>query len=400
MRILLFYESFESDWNAPTSHVLRGIATELLARGHDVEVYEPATGARHVAPWHELAVDEAGAFFDAYPMLSSRKYDVRTLEVARVLADADLVIVHEANDARLTCRIARHRASGGHYTLLFHDTHHRSITDPARLAELDLRPFDGVLTSGDAVARLYVERGWARRAWTWPSAADVRVFYPRRQPTVFPLEAAAAAAGDRVTVDDIPDGDVVWVGNYADNERGDALGEFLATPVSRLGARAAVYGVGYPDAVIAQLAAAGVEYRGWVGNYEVPDVFAQFKVTIHLPRAPYLASLPGIVPGRLFEAMACGIPLVSAGWRDGGGLVTPGEHFLVADDADEMTAHLAALLHRPDTRGRFAVSGLRAIHDAHTCAHRVDQLLALVLDIAEESPAMWDRPRVVTSCWQ
>ncbi len=42
MRIVLFYHSLLSDWNHGNAHFLRGVVGELLFRGHDVRVYEPA----------------------------------------------------------------------------------------------------------------------------------------------------------------------------------------------------------------------------------------------------------------------------------------------------------------------------------------------------------------------
>jgi spore maturation protein CgeB len=45
-------------------------------------------------------------------------------------------------------------------------------------------------------------------------------------------------------------------------------------------------------------------------------------------------ALPGIPTIRVFEALACGIPLVSAPWDDAEGLFRPGEDFLVARDGD------------------------------------------------------------------
>lgn len=41
MRILMFYHALVSDWNHGNAHFLRGVATELLARGHNVCVFEP-----------------------------------------------------------------------------------------------------------------------------------------------------------------------------------------------------------------------------------------------------------------------------------------------------------------------------------------------------------------------
>jgi spore maturation protein CgeB len=44
MRVVMFYHSIVSDWNHGNAHFLRGVATELLARGHEVAVYEPKDG--------------------------------------------------------------------------------------------------------------------------------------------------------------------------------------------------------------------------------------------------------------------------------------------------------------------------------------------------------------------
>ena len=56
----------------------------------------------------------------------------------------------------------------------------------------------------------------------------------------------------------------------------------------------------------------------------MPEVFARFRVTVHVPRRPYVEALPGIPTIRVFEALACGIPLVCAPWDDAEGLFTPG----------------------------------------------------------------------------
>ena len=42
MRVAFFYHSLASDWNHGNAHFLRGVVGELLARGHRVDVYEPA----------------------------------------------------------------------------------------------------------------------------------------------------------------------------------------------------------------------------------------------------------------------------------------------------------------------------------------------------------------------
>ena len=104
-------------------------------------------------------------------------------------------------------------------------------------------------------------------------------------------------------------------------------------------------------------------------------------MTVHVPRRPYTAALPGIPTIRPFEALACGIPLVSAPWRDSEGLFTPGEDFLVARDGRECAAHLKAILDDPRLARSLAQHGRRTILERHTCGHRVEELLAIAREI-------------------
>jgi spore maturation protein CgeB len=91
--------------------------------------------------------------------------------------------------------------------------------------------------------------------------------------------------------------------------------------------------------------------------------------------------LPGIPTIRVFEALACGIPLVSAPWSDAEGLFSPGDDFLVARNGAEMRRHLHDVLNDPDLARSLASRGLQTIRERHTCAHRVDELLAICAEI-------------------
>ncbi|MFN3649260.1 MAG: glycosyltransferase [Armatimonadota bacterium] len=357
MRVVMFYHSLCSDWNHGNAHFLRGVVSELIALGHDVRVYEPRDAWSVENLVRDHGPEAVEAYREAYPQLSSRRYDPASLDLDDALSGAELVIVHEWSEHDLVRRIGAHRRAGGRYRLLFHDTHHRAITEEASMARYDLSGYDGVLAFGEVLRELYLRKGWARRAWTWHEAADTRVFYPR---------AAGACAGD-----------LVWVGNWGDEERTAELHEFLLGPVKTLGLRARVYGVRYPEHALAALEEAGIEYGGWLPNYRAPEVFARFKMTVHVPRRPYVEALPGIPTIRPFEALACGIPLVSAPWLDAEGLFTPGEDFLTARDGAEMTRHLVALRDDAGLREQVAARGLRTLRARHTCAHRVDELLSI-----------------------
>lgn len=365
MNIAYFTHSLISDWNHGNAHFLRGIVCELQLRGHKVRVYEPrdAWSVQNLIQEHGEA--PIYAFHEAYPTLQSTRYEPGSLDLHAELEDCDLVIVHEWNDRDLVRRIGEHRRRADTYRLLFHDTHHRAVTRPEDMASYDLSAYDGVLAYGEAIRRIYIERGWARKAWTWHEAADTRVFRP--------LEAEAE------------EGELVWVGNWGDEERTAELHEYLLGPVQALRLRARIYGVRYPEHARAALSEAGIEYAGWLPNYRVPEVFARFKVTVHVPRRPYVESLPGIPTIRPFEAMACGIPLVCSPWHDAEGLFTPGKDYLVAHTGEEMKAHVNSLIHEPEYARALSEHGRRTILARHTCAHRVDELLAICEELGIET---------------
>ena len=357
MRVVIFTHSLVSDWNHGNAHFLRGVASELIDRGHTVRILEPEDGwsLRNLIAQHgRRAVEDFEEFF---PRLRSEFYSNETLDVDRELGSADLVLMHEWNDPGLVRRAGEYRARHNYCRLFFHDTHHRSVTDPDAMAVYDLQNYDGVLAYGGAIRDIYLGRGWARRAWTWHEAADTRVFRP------LPFQ------GER--------GDLVWIGNWGDGERTAELEEFLIGPVKTLGLRARVYGVRYPPEAIEALEAAGIEYGGWLPNYRVPQVFAEHRVTVHVPRRPYVKALPGIPTIRPFEALACGIPLVSAPWSDSDGLFTPGQDYLVARNGAEMTRHLSRVLSDESLARCLGAHGLETIRRRHTCAHRVNELMEI-----------------------
>ncbi|GAB3646947.1 CgeB family protein [Ramlibacter alkalitolerans] len=362
MRVIVFCHSLQSDWNHGNAHFLRGVCADLIARGHFVEVYEPADAWSVTQLVAEHGATPLKGFARAYPQLHSNRYPPGTLDLDLALADADLVLVHEWNEHALVQRIGEHRKANPHYRLLFHDTHHRAVTAPESMAAYDLRHYDGVLAFGSAIRDLYRAKGWAERAWTWHEAADPRVFRP------LPGEPR--------------EGDLVWIGNWGDEERTAELHEFLLGPVRSLGLKARIHGVRYPEHALQALGDAGIAYGGWLPNYEAPRVFARYGVTVHVPRRPYVQALPGIPTIRVFEALACGIPLVCAPWDDCEGLFEPGEDYLVARNGNEMRGHLHDVLHQPRLAQALAEHGRRTILARHTCAHRVDELLDIYAEIA------------------
>ncbi|HYE04681.1 MAG TPA: glycosyltransferase [Planctomycetota bacterium] len=372
MRIVMFCHSLRACWNHGNAHFLRGVARALQQLGHDLAIYEPRDAWSLVNQRREPAHAAALArLATVYPTLAARDHVVDELDLDAALDGADAVLVHEWNDPALVARIGAHRRAVGGYALLFHDTHHRAVSAPEEMARYDLSAYDGVLAFGDVVRDLYLARGWTARAWTWHEAADTAVFRP--------LTA-------------VRDLDLVWIGNWGDDERAAELREFLIAPVAELGLEAVVHGVRYPDDALRDLSLAGIAYRGWIANLDVPAAFARARATVHVPRRPYATALPGIPTIRMFEALACAVPLVSAPWDDREGLFRPGVDYLVARDGAEMKRHLRTLLADRPLAAAIAASGRARVVERHTCAHRARELLAILAGLGVDAAAGATQP--------
>jgi spore maturation protein CgeB len=372
MKIALFYHSVLSDWNHGNAHFLRGVATEMAAMGHEVAIYEPEDSWSYANLVQEHGTGPVEEVQSCYPLIRAERY--REFDPDRMLDGVSLAIVHEWNSPQVISRLGGWRAYHPELRLLFHDTHHRAVTAPEELQAMDLRHYDGVLAYGRVLERLYLEHGWAQRAWTWHEAADTRIFRPLSEVK--------------------PDKDLVWIGNWGDDERTAELHEYLIEPCRTLGLKATVHGVRYPDVAKQTLREAGISFEGWLPNYRVPQAFARARVTVHVPRRPYVAAMPGIPTIRPFEALACGIPMITAPWPDVEHLFRPGKDFLVANSGKQMALHLRTVLNEPDLAQSLACDGRSTILSRHTCAHRVRELLAIYDELT--SPAGAERARCTT----
>jgi spore maturation protein CgeB len=361
MRFVLFYHSLISDWNHASAHLLRGVASELLSQGHSVRIFEPADG------WslHNLR-EQAGegmikAFHATYPQLVSSFYDPIALNLDDVLSDADVVIAHEWNDAAFLRRLGEHRARTRSYILLFHDAphrSHRSIEQPLETRSHALSHYDGVLASSDGLRRMYESHSWVDNVWTWRDAVDTRVFRPH--------------AGER-----LPSLDLVWIGYWGTGERADELEEFLIEPIRALRLRARFYGARYPQQALNTLRAVGIDYGGWIPDFAIPAVYASCRFTVNVPRRMSVEGLPHTPAIRVLEALACGLPVVSAPWDECEQMFTPGADLLVARDGREVERHLAALHRDPDFARSIGATGCQTTITRHTCGHRAQELLSI-----------------------
>jgi spore maturation protein CgeB len=359
MKFVLFYHSFTSCWSHGNAHSLRGICRELINREHDVVVYQPEDGwslASARSAGGETALAEAARLV---PGVDLRTYRIgtRNLDVDRALDGADVVIVHEWNEPELVARLAQRRKHGGRFLLFYHDTHHRAITAPLEMEQLDLDGYDGVLAGGEVLREAYIDNGWGRQAFTWHQGADSALF--KMDPSA-PKEH-----------------DLIWIGDWSAGERSEEIAEYLLEPVTQLQIKARAYGVQYPDAAREQLAESGISYAGWLPNHRMPEAFARALFTVLLPRRAYVSALPGVPHVRMFEALSCGIPLLSSPWHDAEGLFPSGS-YLSVNNGEEMQAAMSLVLKDEDFAEDMVRSGLHAIRTRHTCGHRVDELLPII----------------------
>jgi len=357
-----FAHSWISDWNHGNAHFLRGLASELVKLGHEVRCYEERDGwsIKNLAAEGKNSLADAQATFrHSFPALDVRFYSTgpglrEFLDTE--LAGADVVVIHEWNSPEVVNAILRlkHKLR---FRVLFHDTHHRAYSNPKEILRLPLNEFDGVLAFGDAIRRIYIDGFGVKRTWTFHEAADTAHF--------FPTDAAK-------------DTDVVWIGNWGDEERTRELEEFLLTPAAALrGAKFAVHGVRYPKDALERLAQSNIEFRGYLPNLHAPKMYTRSKISLHVPRRFYANGLSGVPTIRVFEALASGSPLVCAPWNDAEGLFRPGQDYVCVPNSQAMISELANLLRDEHARQQIAASGLETIRARHTCVHRAQQLLEI-----------------------
>ena len=301
-------------------------------------------------------------FSAMYPGLMVQTYvsDVESEYWHAALSGFDVVILHEWTTTELAQMLLALRPKLG-YALVFHDTHHRALSSPEDLDRFGVRYFDGVIAFGEVLRSIYNAVFSITRLWVLHEAADVSLFKP-----------CASLSLQQ---------DLVWIGNWGDNERSNEIKEFLLGPVTEIPhVRTTVYGVRYPPEGVSALEKAGVNYGGYLPNLNAPRVYASSRLTVHIPRRYYATTMIGIPTIRVFEALACGIPLISAPWQDVEHLFQPGD-FTFVYTKREMESAINNLLRDPARSQAQAQQGLATILARHTCEHRALELTSICNEI-------------------
>ncbi len=359
MKLIIFGLTLSSSWGNGHATLWRGLVRALARDGHSVVFFERDVDyyARH----RDLQSTD-----DATLVLYETWEAVLPL-ARKHLAEADVALVTSyCPDARAAASLIFEERSAS--LAVFYD-----LDTPVTLARLDtgeevsyvpeegLADFDLVLSyaGGSALDQLRQRLG-ARRLAPLYGHADPHAHHPAS-------EATAVRA------------DLSYLGTYA-NDRQRALEELFLAPARRHPQmRFVIGGAGYPQ-----------EFP-WVSNIwfvqhvpppDHPVFFSSSRLTLNVTRADMVAM--GYCPsGRLFEAAACGTPVISDAWPGIEAFYTPGEEIVIASSADDVSAALAL------SDSELAQIGRRARErtlDVHTSAHRARELVSM-LEVLAAAPA-------------
>jgi spore maturation protein CgeB len=170
--------------------------------------------------------------------------------------------------------------------------------------------------------------------------------------------------------------DLSYLGTYSP-DRQAAVEALLVEPARRMPARRfLIGGAQYPQDFPW---APNIYFVRHLPPAEHPAFFSSSRLTLNVTRKA-MAEMGWCPSGRLFEAAACGAPILSDGWEGLEAFFTPGEEILVA----HTTADALAALDLDDSElKRIAGKARDRVLAEHTSAKRADDMLA-----ALASPAL------------
>jgi spore maturation protein CgeB len=343
MKIVFCGLSITSSWGNGHATNYRALVRELSSRGHDVLFLE-----RDV-PWYAAQRDLPDPPWGRTELYGSTEELGR---YAEEIATADLVVVGSyVPDGVVVAEGVLERAGG---VVAFYD-----IDTPVTLGKL--RRGDTEYLSPELVGRfdLYLsftggptlevlEEGFgARRAIAFYCLVDPEAYRP--------VEAEQRW-------------DLGYLGTYSD-DRQPVLERLLIEPARRTPqARFAVAGPQYPAGIEWP---ANVERIEHVAPGDHPRFYATQRFTLNVTRAEMRAA--GWSPSvRLFEAAACGVPVISDRWEGLDRIFSEGEEILIADSSEDVLRFLAEV--DEEERRAIAERARSRVLAGHTAARRCEQL--------------------------
>ncbi|HEY2898573.1 MAG TPA: glycosyltransferase [Gemmatimonadaceae bacterium] len=357
MKLVIFGLTISSSWGNGHATLWRGLLRAFAKRGHDVVFFE--RDVPYYATHRDLRELEHGRL-----RLYADWADVRD-EAKRELEDADAGMVTSycpdgigASELVLDSNVARR---------VFYD-----LDTPVTLSQLSagervpylppqgLGDFDLVLsyTGGEALTELR-SRLHARLAAPLYGSVD-----PNEHRPVAPVSEYRS--------------DLSYLGTYAE-DRQHALTELFLEPARRLPSmRFLIGGAQYPSSFPWS---ENIHFKRHLPPAEHPAFFSSSRMTLNVTRGA-MATMGWCPSGRLFEAAACGVPILSDSWAGLDQFFTPGSEIFVAENSDDAVGAIA--LDDATLRSVAAAARERALTE-HTAERRAAELESMLASFAAET---------------
>jgi spore maturation protein CgeB len=359
MKIVIFGLTISSSWGNGHATLWRGLCRALAKRGHRVVFFEKDV------PYYAASRD----FFEipGGDLILYEDWDNVRVRAEMELKDADVTMVTSycpdgisAGDLLL---------SAPHATRVFYD-----LDTPVTFTRLDagepisyisprgLDEFDLVLsyTGGEALERLRTELG-ARRVAPLYGHVDPDVHRP--VPSIHHYVS-----------------DLSYLGTYA-ADRQDTLQRLFIDPAAcRPDRRFLIGGAQYPEDFPWQ---PNIHFMRHLPPPEHPAFFSSSRLTLNITRQA-MAKMGWCPSGRLFEAAACGTPILSDFWEGLDSFFEPGREILIARDTEDAVTALD--LTDAELKRIGKASRERALEE-HTSERRAKELEILLEDSSSLSPS-------------
>jgi spore maturation protein CgeB len=349
--IVIIGLTITSSWGNGHATTYRGLVRELTRRKHNVLFLE------HDKPWYSSNRDLPNPPFGRTELYSS--VDDLKDHFEPNIRSADLAIVGSYVPQGIEV---------GHWVtqIASNLTAFYDIDTPVTLANLqrdsceylsrDLIPrYDLYLsfTGGTILNRLEKEFG-SPRALPLYCSVDPGLYYPELQQNLW---------------------DLGYLGTYS-ADRQPPLEKLLLEPARRAPEkRFVVAGPQYPDSIAWP---ANVRRINHLAPADHRVFYNQQSFTLNITRADMIKA--GYSPSvRLFEAAACGVPIISDHWDGIETFFTPNQEILIAHNSDEVLSYLSGL--SKEDRQQLAHRGRTRILTHHTAAHRALELEQYVLNL-------------------
>lgn len=346
MKLVIFGLTISSSWGNGHATIWRGLCRALVRRGHRIVFFERDVpyyaGHRDYGdiPGVDLRLYET--FGDILPAAGNH------------LADADAgMVTSYCPDGIAASELL---LSSGTPLRTFYDLDTPVTLERIRagqsvsyIGERGLRDFDLVLsyTGGAALEGLRSRLG----------AVSVAPLYGSVDPSAhFPVAAAAAYRAD-----------LSYLGTYAE-DRQPALNALFIEPSRRLPDRRFVIGGAlYPENFPWSR---NIYFVRHVPPPEHSAFYCSSAFTLNITRRA-MAEMGYCPSGRLFEAAACGIPILSDEWEGLDHFFRPGSEIVVAHTTGDAVGALA-MSH--EERARIGTAARERALDEHTAEHRAADL--------------------------